>query len=241
MKKWMKTALVLAAAVCLSVAAAFTALAAQTFQITASIGSCLIGSGQNTVDISLSSNGDTTGTDGKIYLFELRPYESEIGSRTDYVSSVGAGETRTVSIPLNKGTAQDRLYSRFVPAVFDGTTFTTVGAAHYITNPEVVASNQDPFKTPLTKKGLNIQLNMLNDAFTLGVKHVAVNIAFSQFLGSGIDYEYDGKTYHFNKSVVENYDKVISTYIGKDISVTAIVLNDWNDAHPELVHAYFEP
>ena len=31
MKKWMKTALVLAAAVCLSVAAAFTALAAQTF------------------------------------------------------------------------------------------------------------------------------------------------------------------------------------------------------------------
>ena len=92
MKKWMKTALVLAAAVCLSVAAAFTALAAQTFQITASIGSCLIGSGQNTVDISLSSNGDTTGTDGKIYLFELRPYESEIGSRTDYVSSVGAGD-----------------------------------------------------------------------------------------------------------------------------------------------------
>ncbi len=92
MKKWMKTALVLAAAVCLSVAAAFTALAAQTFQITASIGSCLIGSGQNTVDISLSSNGDTTGTDGKIYLFELRPYESEIGSRTDYVSSVGAGK-----------------------------------------------------------------------------------------------------------------------------------------------------
>lgn len=106
MKKWMKTALVLVAAVCLSVAAAFTALAAQTFQITASIGSCLIGSGQNTVDISLSSNGDTTGTDGKIYLFELRPYESEIGSRTDYVSSVGAGETRTVSIPLNKGTAR---------------------------------------------------------------------------------------------------------------------------------------
>ena len=32
------------------------------------------------------------------------------------------------------------------------------------------------------------------------------------------------KSYHFNKSVVENYDKVISAYIGKDISVTAIVL-----------------
>ena len=100
MKKWMKTALVLAAAVCLSVAAAFTALAAQTFQITASIGSCLIGSGQNTVDISLSSNGDTTGTDGKIYLFELRPYESEIGSRTDYVSILSFPSLDFFLIPI---------------------------------------------------------------------------------------------------------------------------------------------
>ena len=56
--KWMKTALVLAAAVCLSVAAAFTALAAQTFQITASIGSCLIGSGQNTVDTSVGTTNE---------------------------------------------------------------------------------------------------------------------------------------------------------------------------------------
>ena len=235
--KWMKMTVVLAAAVCLSMGAAFTALAAQAFQITASIGSCLIGSGQNTVDISLTSSGNTAGTDGKIYLFELQPYESEIGSRTDYVGSANVGETATVSIPLNKGTAQDRLYSRFVPAVFDGAAFTAIGTAHYITNPEAVAANQDAFKTPITKKGLNIELSMVNDAFSLGVKHVAVNIAFSQFLGSGIDYVYDGKTYHFNKSVVENYDKALSTYTGKDISVTAIVLNDWNDAYPQLVHA----
>ena len=235
-KRWIKMAVVLAAALCLSAAAAFTALADQT-QMTASIGACQIGAGKDTVDISLSSTGNAAGTDGKIYLFELQPYESGIGGRTDYVGSAGAGETTTVSIPLNKGTAQDRLYSRFVPAVFNGTGYTEVGGAHYITNPEVVAPNQTAFKTPLTKKGLNIQLNMINDAFTLGVKHVAVNIAFSQFLGSGIDYEYDGKTYHFNKQVVENYDKAISTYTGKDISVTAIVLNDWNDAYPDLIHA----
>ena len=89
MKKWMKTALVLAAAVCLSVAAAFTALAAQTFQITASIGSCLIGSGQNTVDISLSSNGGTTGTDGKIRAESVDWSDTEVWLFLRHFWSVG--------------------------------------------------------------------------------------------------------------------------------------------------------
>ncbi len=235
--KWIKMAVVLAAAVCLSAAAAFTALAAQTFNVTASIGSCLIGSGQNTVDISLSSTGDTTGTDGKIYIFALQPYESGIGTRTDYVSSANAGETVTVSVDLNKNTEQSRLNSRFVPAVYDGTSFTAVGTAHYITNPEAIATNKDAFKTPTSKKGLNVQLNMTKDAMELGVKHTAVNIVASWMFGEGIDYQYNGKTYHFSKQWVDYYDNAVGTYSGKNICVTAIVLNDWNDAYPDLVQA----
>ncbi len=235
--KWIKMAVVLAAAVCLSAAAAFTAFAAQTFNVTASIGSCLIGSGQNAVDISLSSTGDTTGTDGKIYIFALQPYESGIGTRTDYVSSANAGETVTVSVDLNKNTEQSRLNSRFVPAVYDGTSFTAVGTAHYITNPEAIATNKDAFKTPTSKKGLNVQLNMTKDAMELGVKHTAVNIVASWMFGEGIDYQYNGKTYHFSKQWVDYYDNAVGTYSGKNICVTAIVLNDWNDAYPDLVQA----
>ncbi len=35
-------------------------------------------------------------------------------------------------------------------------------------------------------------------------------------MGSGIDFQYEGKTYHFNKGIVEDYDKIISAYSGKE-------------------------
>ena len=121
-------------------------------------------------------------------------------------------------------------------AVWDGTKYIEVSEPHYITNPEAVASNTAEFNDPLTKKGLNIELNMLADAFELGVKHVGTNIAFHQILGQGIDYQYDGKTYHFDKRVIEDYDRTISALSGKGMTVTAIILNGWNDATPDLIY-----
>lgn len=75
---------------------------------------------------------------------------------------------------------------------------------------------------------------MLDDAFDLGVKYVTTNIAVSRLMGSGIDFQYEGKTYHFNKGIVEDYDKVISAYSGKGMVVNAILLNDWSDTTSNL-------
>ena len=93
-------------------------------------------------------------------------------------------------MPLNFGSTADRLYSKFVLAAYDGTEYKAISEPHYITNPEAVAKNTEAFKDPLTKKGLNIEIDMLEDAFDLGVKHVTTNIAFSQIMGTGIEYEY---------------------------------------------------
>lgn len=123
-----------------------------------------------------------TGTDGNIYVFEMQPYEEELGSRSNFIASSPALSAASVSVPLNLGTPQDKLYSRFVLAVFDGTKFIKVSQPHYITNPELIAKNQTPFNDPLTKKGLVIEIDMLSDAFDLGVKHVTTNIAFSQIM-----------------------------------------------------------
>lgn len=119
-------------------------------------------------------------------------------------------------------------------AVKEDGTYKAVSEPHYITNPEIVAKNTEAFKEPLTKKGLNIELNMLDDAFDLGVKYVTTNIAVSRLMGSGIDFQYEGKTYHFNKGIVEDYDKVISAYSGKGMVVNAILLNDWSDTTSNL-------
>lgn len=208
---------------------------AQAIQVTADITSCTIGADKKTVKITAKTQGDMTGTDGKFYLFELKPYEDEIGSRRDFLCSI-EGTSLTWMTALNYGKENDKLYSKFVVAVYDGEKFVSVSEPHYITNPEIIAENQAAFKRATTKKGLNIELSMLDDAFDLGVKHVGTNIAFHQILGSGIDYTYDGKTYHFNKDVIEQYDKTISALSGKDMTVTAIVLNGWNDATPDLIY-----
>ncbi len=218
-------------------ASAFVSLAeADAAKIQATIQSCLINSDKNSVTVQADSNADMTGTDGVLYLVELQPYQNNLAGRTDYAASSAPGNKVTFTFPLNRNTAQDRLYSKFVIAVWDGTKYIEISKPHYITNPEMVAANIQPFNDPLTKKGLNIQLNMLGDAFELGVKHVATNISFHQILGQGIDYQFDGKTYHFDKNAINSYDETISALSGKGMTVTAIVLNGWNDAAPNLIY-----
>lgn len=77
---------------------------------------------------------------------------------------------------------------------------------------------------------------MLEDAFDLGVKHVTTNIAFSQIMGTGIEYEYDGKIYHFNKAIMDDYDMTISALSNKGMTVTVIILNDWNPNRSDLIY-----
>lgn len=225
------------AAVFLCCASAFVSLAAvEANGIQGAIYSCQVNSDKNNVTVVAGSMGDMGGTDGVLYLVELQPYQNNLDGRTDYAASAAPGSKVTFTFPLNRNTDQDRLYSKFVLAVWDGTKYIAISKPHYITNPEMVAANTQAFNDPLTKKGLNIQLNMLGDAFELGVKHVATNISFSQILGEGIDYQYDGKTYHFDKNIIAGYDQTISALSGKGMTVTAIILNGWNDAAPNLIY-----
>lgn len=174
--------------------------------------------------------------DNYLYLFELKPYQTDLKDRTDYCAWITKGDSLHFQLSLNKGTKEDRLYSHFMIAVFNGTEYIPVSNDVYITNPEILAKNKEPYRSAQNKKGLLIQTtdSMLADAFELGVNHVNVNIAFQQLLGSGIDYEYDGKKYHFNKALLDNYDHVIRRLSEKNMTVNAIILNGWNDAAPQL-------
>lgn len=204
--------------------------------VTSSITSCLVNPDKTSVTVTVTSSGTGSGTDGMLYLVEERPYQKNLDGRLDYVGAEPLSANITYQFSLNKGTSDDRLYSKFVAAVWDGKKYVEVSEPHYVTNPEAVAKNTKPFNQPLTKKGLVIELNMLQDAFDLGVKNVGTNIAFHQILGKGIDYEYDGKMYHFNKPVIEDYDRTISALSGKGMTVTAIILNGWNPATPDLIY-----
>jgi hypothetical protein len=174
--------------------------------------------------------------DNYLYLFELQPYQDDLTGRTDYCAWITKGDALSFQLALNQGKSDDRLYSHFMVAVYDGENYIPVSNDAYITNPEVLAKNTESYRNAQNKKGLLIQTTdaMVADAFELGVNHVNVNIAFQQLLGTGIDYEYDGKTYHFNKELLDNYDSVIRRLSEKNMTVNAIILNGWNDSAPQL-------
>lgn len=194
-------------------------------------GSKVIIKGRNTGGIS--SPDTLMGEDGHFYLIELEPYDDDV---TDNRYTEACDKTESISfvLPLNAGTSESRLYKKFVVCIWDGTKYVPVSSPVYITNPEAIAKNTEEYKEPFTKKGLLIELTQISDAFELGVSHVIVNIPFSSILGSGIAYSYEGETYHFNKEVVEAYDKTISMFSNKGMLVNAVILNSWNDSTPDL-------
>lgn len=200
---------------------------------------CYISGDQVVLDGQMEGTfSDPNYYDNYLYLFEQKPYQRSLEGRSDYIGWITKGDALHFSVPLNHGTAEDRLYSSFVVAVYDGNEYIQVSNEAYVTNPEAVARYNDPYKDGQTKKGLLIQTtpDMVADAFELGVNHVIVNIPFSHILGSGIDFTYDGKTYHFSKDVLAVYDDTIRRMSEKNMTVTAVILNDWNDSTPQLYY-----
>ena len=175
--------------------------------------------------------------DGYYYLFELQPYETGIGSRTDYAAWCDKTEKLKFSLPFSGGDSDPRLYSRFVVALKIGDTYQAISAPIYVTNPGDVASFTEEYPEAMSKKGLLIELDMLGDAMELGVKHTTINIPYHHIIGGYLKYRYNGKDYYFNEELIASYDKMISSFSNKGIIVTAILLNGWNDAHPELHEA----
>ena len=77
----------------------------------------------------------------------------------------------------------------------------------------------------------------------LGVKHAIYNIPLSMILGETtntacptIYYDFRGKTYQFNGAAINGYDYLFSYLTSLDMISTAIVLNDWDENNPQLIH-----
>ena len=133
-------------------------------------------------------NEGETPDDGYYYLFELHPYESEIGSRTDYIAWSNKSDKLKFTLKYSGDSTDTMLYSRFVVALKTGSTYTPISNAIYVTNPGDVAKYREDYPEPMSKKGLLIQLDMLGDALNLGVKYTMVNIPYHQLVGGNLKY-----------------------------------------------------
>lgn len=188
------------------------------------------------VEIKGKLSGENSSDTSKLYLFELKPYQDNIADRNDYISEINRNDTIKFRIDLNDGGENTRLYSKFVVAIKKNNKYYQISNNIYINNPGIIAKSKLEYQDANSKKGLLVDMNMISDAFELGVKHVIVNINFDQILGEGIDYNYEGRLYHFNKQAINTYDTTISTFSNKSMQVTAVVVNSWNEKHKELMY-----
>ncbi len=189
---------------------------------------------KSSIQVSMtSSNRDMTGTDGKIYVFEIKPYQTDLTMRKDPLASADAADQMDVSFDLDAGPGEKRLYSSFVAAVKVGSRYQIVSNRCYITNPEVLAANQDA-QLNNGKKGLRVDPNLLDDALSLNIKHAGVDIPTQRFFGSGISYSFEGKTYQINASLINQLDQEVKRLSDSGVAVTAILLNGWNKTVTEL-------
>lgn len=85
----------------------------------------------------------------------------------------------------------------------------------------------EPYPLVASKKGL--QVEMVDDAIELGVKHAALNLNLSQLAApvgadSALDWEEKGRRFQFQRGYVEHLDREIKTLSDRGILVNLIIL-----------------
>ena len=91
----------------------------------------------------------------------------------------------------------------------------------------VAARYAEPYPVAASKKGLQVQ--MVDDALTLGVKHAALNFNLAELIDPRGDtnnpgWQSDGREYHFKRGHLEGLDRRIKALSVHGVVVTLIVL-----------------
>ena len=215
------------------VMSALFSFAAFAHSVTGKIHDVNITADKENISVTVDSSGDSTGTDGSIYIFEIKPYQNDLSGRWDPLAKGSIGKNQKFTFPLHAGPGELRLYSAFVPAVKVGSRYVMISDRRYLENPEIVAEDQSPALNP-GKKGLRVDPNLLDDALSLNIKHAGVDIPTQRFFGNGIYYTYENKTYKINKELIDQLDAEVKRLSDSGVAVTAILLNAWNDTVSEL-------
>ena len=129
----------------------------------------------------------------------------------------------STTISRNTG-SRDYIYSGF-QALKNGK---PCGEIHFVEEFKNVSKNSDSYPKAKSKKGLQVQ--MIDDALALGVKHAALNFDFGRMVAlkstqNDYTWEMDGRTFHFHRDYIDHTDARIKALSDKGIIVTLILLN----------------
>lgn len=201
--------------------------------------SCLI-EGTDVV-CRLSADRIPASDDGKYYIYADEVCED--GTEGEIVASVKAGRTVEVSFPLKHNMAESNLSRKFLVAVKRSGQMMQVSDEHYITNPEAIARfTHDRMNVGI--KGILPDVAKLENGELqeLGIQQTVYNIKVDEICSDvsvpgAILFNYNGKDYYFDGTVMSNYDALVKFFNRNGIQVTLVLLNDGTGAYSQdLVH-----
>jgi Family of unknown function (DUF5722) len=178
-----------------------------------------------------------------IGIAELAPYQSTNDlPNAPSLAQVKAQGAFHLSLPRWDGD-RDRLYSGFLAYAATHGARLPEGAIHFVEDMRGVAKYDEPFPRTASKKGLQVQ--MVDDAIVLGVKHAALNVDLAGLIELSSDinvpaWQLDGVTYRFHRPYIENLDQRIKPLSDAGIVVTLILL-DYQTGNPAVDRIMLHP
>jgi len=163
-----------------------------------------------------------------IQLIELRPQQSAHPTNFSApLATVATPSKFTAQVARFDG-ARDRLFSSFLALREDaGGATTPFGTNRFVEEMIGISAFNTPFPEAVSKKGLQVQ--MVDDALALGIKHAALNVNFSQMIDMGGNtnnpaWPVDGQTVRFHRSYIGSLDRQIRPLTDAGVVVSLILL-----------------
>ena len=168
------------------------------------ISSCKI-SGKSKVRVTAVTANPRKISGSRCYLFALTP-----GMSARPVASCKKSKKMTFTCKLNSG-GVNLLNSGFAVASRNSSgKYTYISTRRFISNPGALAKYRYRFPKSISKKGLQVNADMMEDAEELNVRNSVINIDFSQLIAPpalqnsrySYSWKYQGQTYWFVKDSV---------------------------------------
>jgi hypothetical protein len=162
---------------------------------------------------------------GSKKIVELAPCDSlDQSTNAPVVAEVRFAGKFTVAIDRFDG-PRDRIYSGFDFDRLVGST--NRPTTHYVDEWRSVARYDESFPAAASKKGLQVQ--MVDDALALGIKHAALNVDLARMIDlsgdtNGLCWQMDGQSYLFRLDYMESLDRQVKPLSDARVVVSFILL-----------------
>ncbi len=190
------------------------------------------------IHLSGSSEG------GTIQLIELRPELSFQSTNFGAELAKVTTPSRFVVQVARFDGPRDRLFSSFVALRENaGGRRLPVGTNRFVEEFSGVSTYTNPFPEAASKKGLQVQ--MVDDALALGIKHAALNVNFSQMIDlsgrtNSLPMDIDGQLIHFHRGYIESLDRQIHPLTDAGVVISLILLA-YQSGDPSLNRVLLHP